>query len=48
MDVKKEMIIIDNQFVRNISSCIFYSKENKYIIKYDNNNSLYFFFKSKS
>lgn len=47
MDVKKEMIIIDNQFVRNISSCIFYSKENKYIIKYDNNNSLYFFSKAR-
>lgn len=47
MDLKKEMIIIDNQFNSNIRSCIYNRKSNSYIIKYTNSNKMYFFSKSR-
>lgn len=42
MDRKKEMVIIDNQFRNDISSCVF-TKSNNYIVKYSNSNKAYFF-----
>lgn len=47
MDVKKEMILIDDQFRSDISSCIFNSKNNNFIVNYSNSNKPYFFSKTR-
>lgn len=47
MDLKKEMIIIDNQIRSDIDSCIFNFKNNNYIIKYNRSNKPYFFSKTR-
>lgn len=43
MNLRKEMVIIDDVFKSNISSCKFNTKNNKYIIRYNNSNNTYFF-----
>lgn len=45
MNLKKEMVIIDNQIKDNISSCKFNDRNNNYIVKYYNSNKPYFFSK---
>lgn len=45
MNLKKEMVIIDNQIKDNINSCKFNDRNNNYIVKYYNSNKPYFFSK---
>lgn len=45
MNLKKEMIIIDNQIRNDIRSCELSNKNNCYIVKYNNSNKSYFFSK---
>ena len=47
MNLKKEMVIIDNQFRDDIISCTFSSKSNNYIVRYFNSSKLYYFSKTR-
>lgn len=47
MNLKKEMVIIDNEIKDNISSCYFDENKDKFIIKYINSNKPYCFSKNR-
>lgn len=47
MNLKKEMIIIDEEFHDDINSCKFNYKNNNYIIKYNQGNKTYYFSKAR-
>lgn len=47
MDLKKEMIIIDDQIRNDISSCTFNSRSNNCIVKYNYSDKPYFYSKER-